>query len=77
MWLWFEDLPISTQTLYQRLKARGVLVVPGEYFFIGVESEDWPHARQCIRMNYVQDDDTMQRGIEIIGEEVIRAYQEG
>ena len=75
LWLWFDELPISTMTLYQRLKARGVLIVPGEYFFIG-QQQDWPHAHQCLRMNYVQDDLAMQKGIQIIAEEVAKAYQQ-
>ncbi|MDP5255692.1 MULTISPECIES: valine--pyruvate transaminase [unclassified Vibrio] len=75
LWLWFDELPITTMALYQRLKARGVLIVPGEYFFIGQE-EDWSHAHQCLRMNYVQDDKKMQQGIEIIAEEVAKAYQQ-
>ncbi|MGL0929763.1 valine--pyruvate transaminase [Vibrio vulnificus] len=75
LWLWFDELPISTMALYQRLKARGVLIVPGEYFFIGQEG-DWEHAHQCLRMNYVQDDELMQKGIAIIAEEVNRAYAE-
>lgn len=75
LWLWFDELPITTMELYQRLKARGVLIVPGEYFFIGQE-DDWEHAHQCLRMNYVQDDDMMQKGIRIIAEEVGKAYQE-
>ncbi|MCG9598712.1 valine--pyruvate transaminase [Vibrio sp. Isolate25] len=75
LWLWFDELPITTMELYQRLKARGVLIVPGEYFFIGQE-DDWEHAHQCLRMNYVQEDDMMQKGIKIIAEEVEKAYQE-
>ncbi|MEH0743355.1 valine--pyruvate transaminase [Vibrio cholerae] len=76
LWLWFDALPITTMELYQRLKARGVLIVPGEYFFIGQEDE-WDHAHQCLRMNYVQDDEMMQKGIQIIAEEVQKAYQQG
>ncbi|MDO6707689.1 valine--pyruvate transaminase [Photobacterium sp. 1_MG-2023] len=76
LWLWLKELPITTMELYQRLKARGVLIVPGEYFFIGL-GEDWPHGHECLRMNYVQDDDKMQRGIAIIAEEVAKAYQQG
>lgn len=76
LWLWFDALPITTMELYQRLKARGVLIVPGEYFFIGQEDE-WEHAHQCLRMNYVQDDEMMQKGIQIIAEEVQKAYQQG
>lgn len=75
LWLWFDELPITTMELYQRLKARGVLIVPGEYFFIGQEDE-WAHAHQCLRMNYVQDDDKMQLGIAAIAEEVEKAYRE-
>ncbi|EML0279387.1 valine--pyruvate transaminase [Vibrio parahaemolyticus] len=76
LWLWFDELPITTMELYQRLKARGVLIVPGEYFFIG-QKDEWDHAHQCLRMNYVQDDEMMQKGIAIIAEEVEKAYQQG
>ncbi|MFA0567612.1 valine--pyruvate transaminase [Vibrio kagoshimensis] len=75
LWLWFDELPITTMELYDRLKARGVLIVPGEYFFIG-QKDDWEHAHQCLRMNYVQDDEAMQKGIAIIAEEVKKAYQQ-
>ncbi|ANZ08609.1 valine--pyruvate transaminase [Vibrio parahaemolyticus] len=73
LWLWFDELPITTMELYQRLKARGVLIVPGEYFFIG-QKDEWDHAHQCLRMNYVQDNEMMQKGIAIIAEEVEKAY---
>lgn len=73
LWLWFDELPITTMELYDRLKARGVLVVPGEYFFFGLE-HDWQHAHQCLRMNYVQDEAKMRAGIQIIAEEVQKAY---
>ncbi|EJG1729022.1 valine--pyruvate transaminase [Vibrio parahaemolyticus] len=73
LWLWFDELPITTMELYQRLKARGVLIVPGEYFFIG-QKDEWDHAHQCLRMNYVQNDEMMQKGIAIIAEEVDKAY---
>ena len=76
LWLWFDELPITTMELYKRLKDRGVLIVPGEYFFIG-QKEDWAHAHQCLRMNYVQDDEAMKKGIAVIAEEVKKAYLEG
>jgi valine--pyruvate aminotransferase len=76
LWLWFDELPIASQELYKRLKERGVLVIPGEYFFFGQEYQDWKHTKQCIRMNYVQDDESMKKGIEIIAEEVAKAYAE-
>jgi len=75
LWLWFKDLPISSQELYERLKARGVLIVSGHHFFPGLE-EEWRHTHECIRMNYSQPDDAVQRGIVIIAEEVQKAYAE-
>ncbi|MDX2321385.1 MAG: valine--pyruvate transaminase [Moritella sp.] len=75
LWLWFKDLPISSQELYERLKARGVLIVSGHHFFPGLD-EEWRHTHECIRMNYSQPDDAVQRGIVIIAEEVQKAYAE-
>lgn len=69
LWLWFPALPITTEALYQRLKKRGVLMVPGHYFFPGLE-EDWPHKHQCMRMNYVPDLSEIERGIAILAEEL-------
>ncbi|MEC5344089.1 valine--pyruvate transaminase [Brenneria populi] len=75
LWLWFKNLPITTEALYQRLKKRGVLMVPGHYFFPGLEQE-WPHAHQCLRMNYVPDAQSLERGIAILAEEVAKAMRE-
>jgi valine--pyruvate aminotransferase len=69
LWLWFKDLQITSQELYERLKRRGVLIVPGHYFFPGL-SDDWRHRFECIRMNYAQDDLVVRQGIGIIAEEV-------
>ena len=76
LWLWFEDIPISSETLYQRLKQRDVLVIAGEHFFPGL-TEDWPHSRECIRISYALDPDVVQRGISIIAEEIKAAYALG
>ncbi len=74
LWLWFDGLPITAQALYERLKQRGVLVVPGHYFFPGLPDE-WRHRDECIRINYAGDDDTVRQGIRIIAEEVRACYQ--
>jgi valine--pyruvate aminotransferase len=74
LWLWFRDLPISTETLYQRLKARGVLMVPGHFFFPGLEHE-WPHTHQCMRMNYVPDAEKIERAVQILAEELEAAFK--
>lgn len=69
LWLWFEGLSITSAELYERLKRRGVLVVPGHYFFPGL-ADEWRHRYECIRMNYAGDDAVVRRGIQIIAEEV-------
>ena len=76
LWFWFPGLPITSAELYRRLKARGVLVVSGHYFFPGL-NDNWGHRHECLRVNYAQDIDTVQRGFHIIGEEVKRAYAHG
>jgi len=73
LWLWFEGLPIGSQRLYERLKRRGVLIVPGHHCFFGLD-EDWPHRHECIRVSYVQDEETVRRGIDLIAQEVAAAY---
>lgn len=75
LWLWFPELPITTRELYERLKARGVLIVPGEYFFYGLESHaPWPHATQCIRMTFTQSPETIARGVSIMADELRRLH---
>lgn len=74
LWLWLPDLPITSQQLYERLKTRHVIVVPGHYFFPGL-AEPWPHTHECLRVSYAQDDNVVARGIEIIAGEVKRAYE--
>jgi len=69
LWLWFENLGITTSELYQRLKRKGLLIVPGKYFFPG-QSAATQHAESCIRMNYVQSEDELARGIDILAKEL-------
>jgi valine--pyruvate aminotransferase len=75
LWLWFKDLPIGSLELYERLKARGVLVVSGHYFFPGI-ADEWQHKHECLRVTYSQEPKQVHRGIAIIAEEVHRAYAE-
>lgn len=76
LWLWFDRLPVSAEVLYQRLKDRGVVVVPGHYFFYGLE-EEHPHQHQCLRLSYAMDGEVVRRGISILAEEVEKAYAVG
>lgn len=73
LWLWFKDLPITSEELYQRLKARGVLVISGHHFFPGLE-EEWQHSHECIRVTYCQDASVVEAGAAIIADEVRKAF---
>jgi len=77
LWLWFPDLPISSLELYKRLKARGVLVVSGHYFFPGLPDEGWRHQHECLRVTYSQDEADVARGLQAIAEEAKRAWAQG
>jgi len=72
-WLWCKDLPITSQELYARLKRRQVLVVPGNYFFFGLEGY-WRHSDECLRLNYSQDPAAVRRGFSVIGDELKQLY---
>lgn len=76
LWLWCKGMPITSATLYERLKSRGVIVVPGHYFFFGQQtgSQDH-HQNECIRINHSQPDDVIREGLQIVADEVNRAYR--
>jgi valine--pyruvate aminotransferase len=71
LWLWLRGLRIPTLQLYQRLKERNVLVVPGEYFFFGL-SEPWSHQHECLRVTFSQPPEVVREGIRRLAEEVAR-----
>ena len=71
-WLWLRGLKITSKELYSRLKARNVLVVPGEYFFFGLQQE-WSHRHECLRLNFSQPAEVVREGMRIIAEEAAKA----
>jgi len=72
LWLWLRDLRIPTLQLYQRLKERNVLVVPGEYFFYGaVRTLVAQHT--CLRITF-RSRRNRREGIRRLAEEVARCY---
>jgi len=77
LWIWFEDLPVTSRRLYERLKARNVLVVPGHYFFYGLDDTPWPHRDQCLRVSYSMPEEVVRDGLRVIAEEAAMAYHEG
>ncbi|MEG2970433.1 MAG: valine--pyruvate transaminase [Akkermansia sp.] len=78
LWLWFEGLPISSQELYERCRERGCFINSGHHFFfaLGEEADSWQHTKECIRISFTQPLDIMRRGIEIIADEVRKAYRQ-
>ena len=75
LWFWFENLPISCRELYRRLKDAGVVVVSGEYFFFGLDTDGWDHARQCIRVSYTQPEPIVKDGFRLLGEVIRDVYR--
>ncbi len=74
LWIWFPELPVTCAELYQRLKKRGVVIVPGHYFFPGLDA-DWAHKHQCIRVNVAGDATELQSGLSVIADEVRSVMQ--
>jgi valine--pyruvate aminotransferase len=75
LWFWFPGLRISSKELYERLKQRGVLIIPGGYFFYGLDDVVWKHRDECIRVSYAMDESAVRDGLRIIAEEVRLANQ--
>ncbi len=71
LWLWIDGMQISSQELYQRLKQRNVFVIPGEEFFIDIDP-NWQHTHECVRINYAQPLDVIERGFTALAEEIKR-----
>ncbi|MEE4186028.1 MAG: valine--pyruvate transaminase [Gammaproteobacteria bacterium] len=71
LWLWLPGLPGGSEQLYERLKARDVLVLSGHQFFPGLDG-DWAHRHECVRLTYSQDPVSVERGIKTLAAEVRR-----
>lgn len=76
LWLWLKGLPITSGELYQRLKRRKVLVVPGHHFFFGLD-EPWSHRNECLRLTYSQPPEVVEEALAILADEVDAACKEG
>jgi valine--pyruvate aminotransferase len=72
MWIWLPELEITSEELYQKLKSKGVYIVPGHNFFIGID-DTWSHQHQCIRINYAKDETTLRKGLKVVFQEVFNA----
>ena len=72
LWLWVPGLSCSSRELYERLKNRDVLVVPGEYFFFGLHGHEAmaKHRHECLRITFSQSEKVVREGLHILAEEL-------
>jgi len=70
LWIWVENSRRSSRELYENLKKRGVLVVPGEYFFFGLPEDGWRHRHECLGVSFAMPDEEVRAGLRIIAEEI-------
>ncbi|MXZ81560.1 MAG: valine--pyruvate transaminase [Gammaproteobacteria bacterium] len=73
LWLWFPGCSIANTELYAKLKKRGVFVISGNHFFPGL-NQPWQHTRECVRISYTAEWSQVKSGMEIIADEIRRAY---
>ncbi|MCM2678874.1 valine--pyruvate transaminase [Echinimonas agarilytica] len=74
LWLWFDELPVTSRMLYRLLKDKGLLLVAGEHFFPGL-TEPWPHKYQCMRLSYAAPEKQVIEGISILANVINELYQ--
>lgn len=76
LWLWTPELKSGSKTLYRNLKERGVLAIPGDEFFYGLDdggkAERDPiyeaHRSQSLRISFSGAENVVERGVRIIAE---------
>jgi valine--pyruvate aminotransferase len=74
-WVRFPGLPGGSRELYRRLKKKGVLVIPGDPFFYGLDHPA-TESGECIRVHTAMDPERVQRGIGMIADEVRAMHAE-
>lgn len=75
-WLWCEGAKKTSMQMYEYLRDRGVVVVPGEYFFPGQDTTKWAHSHECLRLNFSRPDSELEVGIPILTEMLGWAYSD-
>jgi len=75
LWLWFENLPISDLQLYEILKNHNVFIVPGSYFFLGLNTP-WKHTKECIRISLAVPDKDLEIGLKKIIDKIENIYKD-
>lgn len=73
-WLWLKDLPISDIELYNEIKKERVFVVPGSFFFPGIDNR-WKHKQECVRISLTANDEEIAKGAAAIARVAARLYR--
>ena len=73
-WLWLQDLPMSDWDFYQQLKEVGVIIVPGNSFFPGLQDE-WEHKNQCFRVSLTGSDEEIKTGMQRLAKVAEEVYR--
>ena len=74
LWIWFKDLPVTSQVLYESLKAKGLLILSGHHFFESLDDREWMHQYQCVRLSYCQPWHLVEKGLSILFDEINDLY---
>ncbi len=72
--MYFENLPITDEELYQKLKKKWVLFVPGNSFFIWVDKKNYKHANQCMRISITVSDNEILKACKVLWEVLDELY---
>ncbi|TGM97483.1 pyridoxal phosphate-dependent aminotransferase [Leptospira dzoumogneensis] len=67
LWVQFAGLRKKISEIYPLLKEKGVIIVPGKYFYPVTRNRD-SYGEDSIRMSFAREDSEIQEGIRKIGE---------
>lgn len=69
LWLWLKNSTKNCWELCEALRARGILMAPGQPFFIGVD-DSWSHQFECVRISLTASNDELEQGISALASEL-------
>jgi len=78
LWVWIPTLKSGSKTLYKRLKEKGVLAIPGDEFFYGLDERQADERdpvfeasrRQALRVSFSAKEEAVERGFRVIAETI-------
>jgi valine--pyruvate aminotransferase len=68
-WLWVETQQMHDLEMYQQLKERSLLCVPGSTFFPGLR-EEFPHKHRCLRFSMTAPDEDLVTAAAVLAAEL-------